>query len=55
MVWKIYQRRVESLADELDLVIYHYHYKWEERSKLLKAASYLLKFINTLIINIEHQ
>ena len=49
LVWKIYQRRVESLADELDLLTCHYHYKWEERSKFLKAASYLFKFINTLL------
>ena len=49
VVWKIYQRRVESLADELGLDVYHYHYKWEERSKFLKAVSYSLKFINTLI------
>ncbi len=48
IVWRNFQRRVEVLAPFLDLEIHYFHYSWEERSKILKAFSYLLKSIGTL-------
>ena len=47
-VWKIYQRRAESIAHSLEASIHYYHYQWEEKSKLTKAISYTLKSLNTL-------
>lgn len=46
-VWKIYQRRAESLAKELGLDVYYIHYPWEERSKFAKAISYVFKLAKT--------
>ncbi len=48
-VWKIYQRRAESIAHYFDITVIYYHYSWEEKSKLLKAISYILKSTRTLI------
>lgn len=48
IVWKKFQRRVEVLAPLLDLDVYYFHYSWEEKSKILKALSYLIKSIATL-------
>jgi glycosyltransferase involved in cell wall biosynthesis len=48
IVWKKYQRRVEVLAPILDLEIHYFHYSWEEKSKIFKALSFILKFVDTL-------
>jgi len=48
-IWKVYQRRAESLAHYFDMDIVYYHYPWEEKSKIFKAISYILKSINTVI------
>lgn len=48
-IWKVYQRRADSLAYYFDTKIVYYHYPWEEKSKLLKAASYLFKSLRTII------
>ena len=48
-VWKIYQRRAESIAHSFEADIRYYHYHWEEKSKLLKVVSYAFKSLNTLI------
>lgn len=49
IVWKIYQRRAESIAQHLDCRVMYFHYPWEERSKLWKAVSYLVKALATLM------
>jgi glycosyltransferase involved in cell wall biosynthesis len=46
-VWKVYQRRAESIAYYFDTRIIYYHSPWEERSKLHKAVSYIFKSIKT--------
>lgn len=48
-VWKVYQRRAESLSHYFNMDIAYYHYPWEEKSKIFKAASYILKSINTVL------
>lgn len=48
IVWRIFQRRTESLADKLELEVRYYHYPWEDKSKLHKAFSYILKGSRTL-------
>ncbi|VAW88616.1 hypothetical protein MNBD_GAMMA16-1162 [hydrothermal vent metagenome] len=48
IVWKVYQRRVESIGGKLDLVVKYIHYSWEEKSKFFKALSYILKLCVTL-------
>lgn len=55
IVWKAYQRRVDSISDYLDLSIVYYHYHWEEKSKWLKALSYILKSIETVIDLIKYR
>lgn len=47
-IWKVYQRRAESIAHYFDMKLVYYHYSWEENSRLLKAASYILKSLRTL-------
>ncbi len=54
-VWKVYQRRAESMAHYFDADIKYYHYPWEEKSKWLKAASYLLKSLFTLADLIKYR
>lgn len=48
IVWKEYQRRVEVMAPYLNVEIFYFHHAWEERSKVFKAVSYILKMFNTL-------
>ncbi len=48
IVWRKFQRRVEVLAPFLGLEIYYFSYSWEEKSKIFKAYSYVLKMIATL-------
>ncbi len=43
IVWKVYQRRAESLGGKLDIVVQYIHYSWEEKSKFFKALSYIVK------------
>jgi len=54
-VWKVYQRRAESIAHYFDMRVTYYHYAWEEKSKKYKAASYLLKTIMTIKDLIKHR
>lgn len=49
IVWKNFQRRVEVLAPMLDLDVCYFHYAWEEKSKILKALSYIPKTIATFM------
>jgi len=48
IVWKVYQRRAESIGQYLDLQINYFHYPWEEKSKIHKAFSYLIKMAATV-------
>jgi glycosyltransferase involved in cell wall biosynthesis len=48
IVWKGFQRRVEVLAPTLGLEIYYFHYPWEEKSKIFKAISFIMKSLRTL-------
>jgi glycosyltransferase involved in cell wall biosynthesis len=47
VIWKVYQRRAESLAAKLGLDVIYYHLPWEERSKAHKLVSYFFKLIRT--------
>jgi glycosyltransferase involved in cell wall biosynthesis len=47
VIWKVYQRRAESLAAKLGLDVIYYHFPWEERSKAHKLVSYFFKLIST--------
>ncbi len=47
-IWKVYQRRAESLGHYFDMRIEYYHFAWEERSKLHKAVSYIFKSLGTI-------
>lgn len=53
VVWKIYQRRAESLSNKLDFDVRYFHYSWEEKSKLHKLVSYIFKSIATIKLLIE--
>ncbi len=48
IVWRIFQRRSESLARCFDLEIKYYYADWEEKSKFHKALSYVFKTAGTL-------
>ena len=48
IVWKKYQRRAESLSVELKIPLKYFHYRWEEKSKMYKALSYICKALMTL-------
>ncbi len=47
-VWKIYQRRAESIGHYFNVDIEYYHCSWEEKSKIHKVISYLFKSIMTV-------
>ena len=49
VVWNPFQRRAQSIARRFDMEVFYYHYAWEEKSKILKALSYIAKFVFTLI------
>lgn len=55
IIWKVYQRRAESLAENLDLDIRYVHYSWEEKSKVHKLFSYILKSISTILILVREK
>lgn len=44
-VWKKFQRRAESIGEQLDCAVRYYHYSWEEKGKLFKLISYVLKSV----------
>jgi len=48
VVWNPFQRRAESLAALFSLQTIYIHFKWEERGRLFKAASYIPKMYLTL-------
>jgi len=48
-IWKVYQRRAESIAYYFDMNIVYYHYSWEEKSKIFKAVSYIFKSLKTTL------
>jgi len=48
-IWKVYQRRAETIAYYFDTRIVYYHYPWEEKSKVFKAASYIFKSLGTAL------
>jgi len=48
IVWRIFQRRTESLAAKLNLRVNYYYCPWQERSWLHKAWSYISKTIGTV-------
>jgi hypothetical protein len=43
ITWRVFQRRTESLASMLELEKKYYYYSWEDRTKLHKAWSYIIK------------
>jgi len=47
-VWRIFQRRTESLAAEFGLRVNYYYRSWEDRSKFHKACSYVPKAMGTV-------
>jgi len=49
LVWSSFQRRAQTLSNELDMDLYYYHYSWEEKGKLFKALSYIIKFSASLM------
>ena len=55
IVWYPFQRRAESLSTALDLRTIYFHFGWEDRNKLFKAASYIPKFILTMRAFIRHK
>ncbi len=44
LVWSSFQRRAETLSNVLGMDLYYYHYSWEEKGKLFKLLSYIIKF-----------
>lgn len=48
IVWKDFQRRVESFKEVFNCYVFYIHYRWEESNKLLKVLSYLLKIRRTV-------
>jgi len=48
IVWRIFQRRTESLAREFSLEARYYYRPWEEKSKFHKALSYIFKTFDTV-------
>jgi len=48
IVWRIFQRRTESLAAQFNLSVKYYYCPWEEKSKLHKAWSYVFKTASTI-------
>lgn len=48
IVWNPFQRRSETLAAAFNLEARYFHFNWEEKSKLFKAASYVPKFFATM-------
>ncbi len=48
-IWKVYQRRAESIAYYFDTNIIYYHCPWEEKSKMFKAVSYIFKSLGTAL------
>jgi glycosyltransferase involved in cell wall biosynthesis len=54
-IWKVYQRRAESIAYYFDMRVAYYHYPWEEKSKVKKSVSYILKSLRTAKDLIKYQ
>jgi len=50
IVWKAYQRRVEAFKSYLNANAVYIHYNWEEKTKIHKVFSYLLKLFRTYYI-----
>ena len=48
IVWKAYQRRVESFCERIRIRPIYIHYKWEEKTKAHKIFSYFCKTFKTL-------
>lgn len=48
IVWRIFQRRSDSLAACFNLEVKYYYSPWEEKSRLHKAWSYVFKTAGTL-------
>ena len=55
IVWRIFQRRTESLAREFNLDVCYYYRPWEEKSKFHKALSYIFKTFGTVTDLIRHK
>jgi len=55
IVWKVYQRRAESLGGKLDITVEYIHYSWEEKSRFFKALSYIVKLCVTLASFIRYR
>lgn len=48
IVWRIFQRRSESLARVFNLEVNYYYCSWEEKSKFHKMLSYVFKTVRTI-------
>lgn len=46
--WVKFQRRSKTLAETFGMDLKYFHFRWEEKGRAFKIASYLLKFIHTL-------
>jgi len=55
LVWRIYQRRSESVAASFGLTTCYYHYSWEEKSKFHKLISYGLKATRSISDLLRHR
>jgi len=50
VVWKACQRRVDAFKSDLQTIPVYLHYDWEERSRVHKAISYVLKSLRMVAI-----
>jgi glycosyltransferase involved in cell wall biosynthesis len=53
LVWTSFQRRAKSLGNILGLNVKYIHYKWEEKNRILKSFSYIIKAVISLMILIK--
>lgn len=55
IVWNPFQRRAQSLAAAFNLEARYFHFNWEERGRLFKIFSYLLKFYLTMRVLLRYR
>ncbi|MFC2088645.1 glycosyltransferase [Calditrichota bacterium] len=55
ILWKAYQRRVDSFKKILNIRPVYIHFKWEEKTKVHKAFSYFLKICMTFLLLVREK
>ena len=55
IAWKAYQRRVDAFKEILNIRPVYIHFKWEEKTKVLKAFSYFLKIWKTFVLLVREK